>query len=166
MAEPSVGSDATEMIVREVVGLVRGLKELHRGVDAAREAGADTLEGPSFAILWRLADSGPQRVSTLADALYVDISTVSRQLTALEETGWVLRQRDPADARASLVDLTEEGRRVLDHNRELRLARLRRILADWSDADRERLAAELARFNRALDADRQPTGNDAGEETM
>ena len=35
---------------------------------------------------------------------------MSRQLRALEELGLVARAPDPADGRASLVQLTEEGR--------------------------------------------------------
>ncbi len=157
-------ADATEDIVREVTGLVRALKDLHRGADLEGDADGETLVGPSFVILWRLGEGGPQRVSALADALYVDISTVSRQLTALEEVGWVARRRDPADARAYLVELTSDGGRVLDRNRERRLTRLRRVLADWSAEDRQRLARDLARFNQALEAARATSGSVAGEE--
>ncbi len=154
--------DATEAIIREVVGVIRGLKDLHRHVGTP-EDGGDVLEVPSFAILMRLSEAGPVRVSALAEALFVDVSTVSRQLGVLEDSGWVARTRDPADARAHLVRLTPAGQEVLDRNRRLRGGVLRRVLADWPEEDRRRLAGELARFNRALHTHRAATGGDAEE---
>ncbi len=154
-------NDTTETIIREVIGVVRGLKDLHRHVGVPEDDGGELLEAPSFVILLRLAEFGPIRVSALADALLVDVSTASRQLHALEESGWVARERDPADARAQLMHLTPAGARVLDRNRRLRGDALRQVLADWPEADRRRLAEALTRLNRALQARRGSTGTDA-----
>ncbi len=48
---------------------------------------------------------------------------MSRQLRALEDLGLVAREPDPADGRARLVHLTEEGRSRVGRVREARRAR-------------------------------------------
>ena len=55
----------------------------------------------------------PQRATDLAGYFGVGKATMSRQLHALEELGLVAREPDPADGRASLVRLTDEGREPL-----------------------------------------------------
>jgi DNA-binding MarR family transcriptional regulator len=71
---------------------------------------------------------------------------MSRQLRALEDLGLVAREPDPADGRAWLVHLTEEGARRVASVRVARRARYVRKLAHW-DA---REVAELARLLREL----------------
>ena len=59
----------------------------------------------------KLADEGPQRLGALAQAFGLDPSTITRQVQALEEIGIAGRKTDPSDRRASILDLTPEGRR-------------------------------------------------------
>ena len=53
------------------------------------------------------------RVSDLAACVELDASTVSRQIKQLEDKGIVERTADPADGRASLVRLTDDGRETM-----------------------------------------------------
>jgi DNA-binding MarR family transcriptional regulator len=146
-------TDHTEAIGRELVTLVRGAKDLHH---ALQPRGTEPLiEPPAFAVLARLQERGPIRLSSLAGCLYVDLSTISRQVKELEQHGWVLRERDPDDARAYLLGLTPAGVRVLEAGRSQRGATLRRMLTSWTDDERQSLATELARFNQAVAAFRQ-----------
>jgi DNA-binding MarR family transcriptional regulator len=95
----------------------------------------------------------------------VDTSTVSRQLTALEESGWVARDRDPADARAHLLHITAAGRRVLERSWARRREALQLVLAGWSDDDLRRLAEHLERFNHDMATFRAAGHRSAGQET-
>jgi DNA-binding MarR family transcriptional regulator len=137
----------TDAIARELVTLVRSTKELHA---VALPGQGPVLERPAFILLVRIAEQGPLRPSAVADALCVDLSTVSRQLAALESAGWLVRERDPEDRRAHLVRVTPEGRLVLDHNCRARREALGGLLAGWSDEDRAAFHAQLARFNDAV----------------
>jgi DNA-binding MarR family transcriptional regulator len=141
-----------ETMSRELVQLVRGLRELHHAVTAASP---EAVESSSAAVLVRLAELGPSRLSTLANALCLDISTVSRQVPVLERQGWVTRERDPEDQRAQLLDLTAAGREVLAGVRRSRVEVLSRLLPDWTDAELDTFAAQLHRFNNDVTANRQ-----------
>jgi DNA-binding MarR family transcriptional regulator len=106
-------------------------------------------------VLSRLEDLGPVRLSTLAQVLCLDISTVSRQVPVLERQGWVARERDPEDQRAQLLDLTEAGREVLTEVRRSRVEVLSRLLPDWTEEQLDAFAAQLHRFNTDVTANRQ-----------
>ncbi len=69
---------------------------------------------------------------------------MSRQLRALEDLGLVAREPDPADGRARLVHLTEEGRSRVGRVREARRARYVSRFAQWD----RREVAELARLHQ------------------
>jgi DNA-binding MarR family transcriptional regulator len=45
----------------------------------------------------------------LANQLQTSPSSISHAITRLETKGWILRQNDPADRRAQLAVLTEQG---------------------------------------------------------
>lgn len=104
------------------------------------------VERTAYALLACLRDDGPQRLSTLADVVRLDRSTVSRQLASLEHRGLVERRADPDDRRSHLLALTEDGQQVLQSTRARRQQWLRDALAHWSGAEREHLAALLERL--------------------
>jgi DNA-binding MarR family transcriptional regulator len=138
--------DPTDTIARELVALVRSVKDLH-GIVVPE--GGPMLERPAFVMLMRIAEQGPLRPSALADCLFVDLSTVSRQLVTLETAGWVIRERDPDDRRAQLLHVTPEGTRVLQQNHQARREALDDLLASWPEPDRVAFAIQLSRFNEA-----------------
>jgi DNA-binding MarR family transcriptional regulator len=141
-----------ETVSRELVQLVRGLRELHGAISSASRHPVD----PSGAmVLSRLEELGPVRLSALAQVLSLDISTVSRQVPVLERQGWVTRERDPEDQRAQLFDLTAEGREVLMDVRLSRTEVLRRLLPDWTEKELSAFAAQLHRFNDDVTTNRQ-----------
>jgi DNA-binding MarR family transcriptional regulator len=141
-------TDHTEAIGRELVTLFRGAKELHHAVRPV--PGEPVLDPPAFALLSRLGERGPMRLSALADCLLVDVSTISRQVHDIEQSGWVARDRDPHDGRAYLLRLTDDGRAVLDAGQRQRQRALRQMLAGWDDEDCRTLAEHLGRFNQAM----------------
>ena len=141
------GRDPTAVIARELVALVRSVKDLH-GLVVPTDG--PTVERPAFLILMRVSEAGPLRPSALADTLCVDLSTVSRQLVTLEARGWVERQPDDQDRRAHLVRVTDEGRQVLQRNLRARLDLIGGFLAGWNEEERTSFAAQLARFNEAV----------------
>jgi DNA-binding MarR family transcriptional regulator len=139
--------DANRMIEQQMTVLLRRVQRIH----ISTSAGEIELERSAYGIMARLADDGPQRLGALASAFGLDPSTITRQVHALEEIGLASRETDPADRRASILDLTPNGRDVLEHTREHRREVLRTALADWSEADLTDFGRLLKEFNASLD---------------
>jgi DNA-binding MarR family transcriptional regulator len=121
--------------------------------DVAREVHPD-MEPGAYGLLVRLGEVAPARPSDLAAYFGVGKATISRQMKVLEELGLIGRAPDPADRRAHLLVLTEEGGDRLDAARLARRHRFRAMLATWPEQDVRLLAGMLARFN-ALTGDVQ-----------
>jgi DNA-binding MarR family transcriptional regulator len=98
----------------------------------------------------------PMRVSALAEAVHVDVSTVSRQVSTLVELGLIERGPDPDDRRAQALSVTADGEALLLAIRDGRDRWLQALLADWSDDDVRDFTAHLARFATGLEATLAP----------
>lgn len=112
----------------------------------AHAKATDGIDPAAYACLFRLIHDGPMRSSALADAVFADPSTVSRQVTQLVDRGHVQRQPDPTDGRASVLDATDGGRAAAGRIRALRNERLEKMLADWSADELEQFARLMDRF--------------------
>ncbi|WP_433613057.1 MarR family winged helix-turn-helix transcriptional regulator [Dactylosporangium sp. CA-139114] len=117
------------------------------------------LERPAYVLLSRIAVDGPFRLSALAAEVSLDLSTVSRQVAALESAGLVGRAQDPSDKRASLVEVTDLGREVFAENRDRWLSIWRELLADWTPEQRAEFAALFTRLNESI-AEKLPQERD------
>ncbi|MEU9110953.1 MarR family transcriptional regulator [Streptomyces sp. NPDC048483] len=118
--------------------------------ELAREVHPD-LESAAYGLLVRLADAGAQRATELAAFFGVGKATMSRQLHALEKLGLVAREPDPADGRAVLVRLTDEGRARFTRVRTARRARYALRLASWDRTEVSELARLLHRLNEGAE---------------
>ena len=122
--------------------------EVFRLADALTRAGdvlvaEDGLTASRWLTLGAVAH-GPLSVAAIARRRGMRRQSAAESVAQLEAAGLVARTPDPSDARAPLVALTEQGRRVLDGIRPRRLA--------WAEqtarvADEQELAAavDLAR---------------------
>ncbi|AYF97426.1 MarR family winged helix-turn-helix transcriptional regulator [Protaetiibacter intestinalis] len=119
--------------------------------EIARGAGIPDDER-AIRLIYALAARGPQRPSALAGLLDTSPAATSRLLESLAAAGLAHRTPDPLDARATLVVLTDAGRASARNLFSAGDALMRRLLADWTEADRERFAALLHRFADAVEA--------------
>lgn len=140
-----------QRIVAELGLLFRRLHAIHQGM--RRTSGEPPLERTAYGLLSYVRHHGPVRPSAVAEAMRLDLSTVSRQVAALETAGWLERQVDPADRRASLIQLTETGRTGVTQQLTRLCDAMRGSLAGWDAADRQELVRLLAKFNDTI-ADR------------
>lgn len=108
------------------------------------------LERALYVVLARIDGAGPLRLSDLAELLGVDVSTASRQVSAVEERGLVAREPVPGDRRAALLYLTAAGDELLRTYRETRRRLIGTAIADWAAADKRALVTLLERFNEAI----------------
>lgn len=104
------------------------------------------VDKTSMMLLGTLTTLGPQRSSALADAVFSDPSTISRQVASLVKSGYVERRADPADGRASVLAVTDLGRALVAEQWQRRTIALAGMLSHWSPADREQFAELFERF--------------------
>ncbi|MEV5877536.1 MarR family transcriptional regulator [Streptomyces sp. NPDC052101] len=140
---------------QEFLALERELTVLLRRARAnqgemAREVHPD-LESSAYGLLIRLDECGGQRATELAAYIGVGKATMSRQLRALEDLGLIAREPDPADGRAWLVTLTDEGRGRVGKVREARRARYVSQLAHWDRSEVAELARLLNQLNGVME---------------
>lgn len=129
--------------------LIRVAKQM-RTVRAAAPQVHPAVDSGAYPLLFNLAGE-PVRISTLAERVHTEMSTVSRAVAGLERAGLLHRIPDPADGRAHLVTLTPEGHTVLDRLRAQRQAWFTELLHDWSDADVDHLLALLRRLGDTIE---------------
>jgi len=127
----------------QLIRLVRLMERKHAQYQAEHP---DAVERATYLLLVHLVKDGPRRAGTLAEAVHSDPSTISRQVAHLVRLGLVVRTADPEDGRATLLAATDEGRRVFEENRRVRIERIAEMLEHWTVADRRKLADLLARF--------------------
>lgn len=109
------------------------------------------LDRSAYVILRHLESAGPLNVSALADRLNLDGSTVTRQVTALENAALVERRRDPNDGRGTVIAATDRGLEQMEAVRVARRAVYDRVLENWTPDERAALAATLVKFNGSLE---------------
>jgi DNA-binding MarR family transcriptional regulator len=93
-----------------------------------------------------LSRHGTMRLSELSDHLRIAPRSTTEVVDTLESRDLVRRRPDPADRRATLVEVTEHGVSVLDAIRAARGTETERIFGRLSPADR----AHLERILRIL----------------
>jgi DNA-binding MarR family transcriptional regulator len=114
--------------------------------DAQRAAGAG-LDRPGIGVLTVLRLAGqPMRIGEIAERQQVAGPHVTRTVAGLEQQGMVHRTTDPGDARARLVELTEDGAAAADRYVATVFGFFTDVLDGWSDDDRRRLGALLTRL--------------------
>lgn len=88
----------------------------------------------------------PMRSRELAESLNADPSTVSRYVAQLVDMGMVRREADPDDGRATVLVITEAGRRRVEAMREIRRTAMNDAMTDFTDDELRDLVSLLGRF--------------------
>jgi DNA-binding MarR family transcriptional regulator len=88
-------------------------------------------------------------ISEVASAIGVDQPRASRLVNEAAERGFLLRGTDPADARRSVIVLTEAGRTLLESARATRRSAVAVAVAGFTAEEVAQLAALLTRFAAA-----------------
>jgi DNA-binding MarR family transcriptional regulator len=113
--------------------------------------GKRELSRTAASVLATLRDTGPRRITELAEREAVAQPTVTTLVGRMERDGLVERRADPADARAVLVHLTAQGRERLDAMRAARKAVLEARLAALTEHEREVLADALPVLDKLME---------------
>jgi DNA-binding MarR family transcriptional regulator len=95
---------------------------------------------------------GPSGLKELAAELFLDKSTASRVVAALERKGYVSRSTHPGDGRAVVLEVTATGRRLYNRIRADLVAEARGLVEDFEPEVRDAAARLILRLARAAAA--------------
>jgi len=141
--EPAV-VDADIDVARLRVALARLSRRMRRHELAG-------LTPTQLAALATIGKTGPMRLGDLAAAEGIAPSTLTRLVTALEDSGYVQRTADPSDARASTLAITAHGQEALERIRTETTLMLTASLELLTPEQRSTLAAALPVLEQLAD---------------
>lgn len=135
-----------------LIGLLRDVIRRGRELNGhlARESDGELLTEPLGALLSLVSSTEGSRCNALADRMRITPSTLSRHITHAEELGYLTRVPDPADRRATLPALTDEGDAVLERYRSRQREWLLDSISDWTDEEVQQLVDGLTHLKSSF----------------
>lgn len=94
----------------------------------------------AWRVLSMLVDSGPRRIGDLAQQQHIAQPTMTSLVHRLEKDGLVLKSYDPADHRAALASITDQGLQEVADYRHRAATTLNKALEGLSAAERTLLS--------------------------
>jgi len=141
VSEPGTTTDPIRDASPDVARLYLALGRLNR---ALRRDAREALVGHGgLSALATLIADGPQRAGVLAEAEGITAPAMTRIVNSLTEQGYAARRPDPADGRATLVDVTDAGRELVLSGRAARLRALQDRLSALPEQERRLLVDAL-----------------------
>ena len=135
---------ALESIELEILHLLRNF------ISSATYKKVGSLDRSAYLLLHQLIYHGPAGVKALAAESHLDISTISRQVAALEQKGYLLKMPDPLDKRACSLQITDLGIKEFNEFKGLRSTHMAKIFESWTDAEGQQFEQLLKKYNHSF----------------
>ncbi|MGP3998862.1 MarR family winged helix-turn-helix transcriptional regulator [Streptomyces sp. 8N706] len=155
---PWRGPDDVDAVTRAVLTASRLLVAVSARSLAAVE---ERVTLPQFRLLVVLATQGAAKLVVLAERLGVNPSTAMRMTDRLIAAGLADRQVNPGNRRENLLQLTPEGRRIVEQVTAHRREEIATIVARMDPTQRGALVDALTAFTEAGD---EPAVSGAGDD--
>lgn len=141
---PRVGERFPEELVSSALFLLKrlGMTAKEQSFVAYEKAG---LHPYHHAILAALDERSRETQGAIADALGYDKGQLVGLLDELEDKGLIVRQRDQADRRRHVVEMTAAGRKALEQARRLSTQLEDQFMSSLDKKERAQLHALLVR---------------------
>lgn len=97
-------------------------------------------------LLKLMTHDGEHQVHDVADFLGVSAPAATRNVDKLERLGLLIRTPSKGDRRATLLTVSQKGRRLVQRYEETKAARLEPVLGSFQPAEIEQLTDLLERF--------------------
>jgi DNA-binding MarR family transcriptional regulator len=143
------GEESTPDVVDAVVRASRALVGI---TVAALASVSDEVTLPQLRTLGVVTLEGPQTVSALAERLEVHASTMTRMCSRLVARGLVVRTPSAIDRREVVIELTAQGRGLVDVVLDKRRREIDAVVRRMSPEDRDRVISALELFSQARGA--------------
>ncbi|MET0780225.1 MAG: MarR family transcriptional regulator [Microbacterium sp.] len=141
-------ADSTHDLSREASDLRIATFRLARRMRTQRAV--DSMSDGQFAVLAGLFVHGPHTLTELADRERVSAPAMNRTVNCLQDAGYISRSADESDGRKVVIDLTDDGRAVVDETARRRDAWVEEALAAIEPEEREILAKAAAIMQRMV----------------
>ncbi|SCY89923.1 MarR family winged helix-turn-helix transcriptional regulator [Rhizobium sp. NFACC06-2] len=132
-----------------LIDIVSVMNRPQRDEYMVQEAGI-ALDRALFPLLVMIERIGPIGIVDLADRVGRDYTTVSRQVSKLEELGLAERQESATDRRIREAVITARGKAMTDKVDDARDKMAREIFADWEEGEVKELIRLMCRFANAV----------------
>ncbi len=148
----SAATDATA-VAKPDAQYVAQLERATRGLLALNVVVLEEIEKrvglPTLRALQSLQRLGPCQVTELGDDLDMAPSSASRLSDRLADAGLITRNVAPHNRRATILEITDAGRAILDEVVAARAERFGVVTEQMSQLEREQLLAGAAAFTAA-----------------
>lgn len=107
------------------------------------------LTDAQFDVLMMLetqAENGKISQTELGRMLLVNRSNVTGLVDRMEKAGWVRRVPDGEDRRINMVEITDDGRKILDSTKNVYMKRIEEITSVLSDSEKKLLVEILEKI--------------------
>ncbi|MEV5485169.1 MULTISPECIES: MarR family winged helix-turn-helix transcriptional regulator [Streptomyces] len=132
--------------IADALGLLLRRSTRARRYTQLTEGLGEAVDDLTYPVLSGLARAGACSAADLGREIGLDRTTVTRRADRLEQAGLLQRRPDPADGRATLLALTEQGHNIVSVTRQRLAAGIESSLATWPQADAQAFARRLRRF--------------------
>ena len=148
--DASAGSvPVPEPLSREVEAVMGAADTLMRVVARSVAEVEDIVNTPQLRVLVLIHTRGPQNLGGVAAELGVHASNATRICDRLVAAGLVQRREDPADRRYIRLELTKEGKELVDTVLGHRRQAIAQVISRMPAGRRPALAAALEAFAAA-----------------
>lgn len=126
--------------------------EIQRKVSAEWHKRLDPLISASQALILRKLDkSGPQKITTLAEGLCITPGAVTSLSDKLISSGYANRRRDTKDRRVVYLEITDQGRELLNQYRAEVKSTVKDLFVGLPDEDLNHLIRIYQQVLRNID---------------
>lgn len=110
------------------------------------------IQAHQYPLMAALAENGPLAIGDLAAVLGVSQPGVTRSVVQLSEQGFVTQKGVPRDKRVKIVDLTSDGRAIVEEGMKLIWPRIEKRLSKVMEQQRGDLLSQLDHLENAMAA--------------
>ena len=106
------------------------------------------FRGEMFALHYIAKQEAPVLPGEISDEMNVSSARIAQTLNNIEKKGWITRKIDPSDRRRILVELTPEGQKVDEAQRQCMLDKAIQMLSVLGEEDAKeyvRITGKLAK---------------------
>ncbi|HKJ39753.1 MAG TPA: MarR family transcriptional regulator [Anaerolineales bacterium] len=131
---------------------------MHRSMRGwGRYAKSTGLSMPQFSVLMQLHHKGACGMSEISERFQVTPAAASQLVDKLVQAGFIVREEDPHDRRAKLLNLSDKGSDLVQQGIEERYRWLDQLSGRLTEAERIQIGEALETLTRvAMDLEAEP----------
>src|SRR5512139_2904744 len=115
-----------------------------------RFAKSTGLSMPQFSLLTQMYHRGACGMSGISERFEITPAAASQLVDKLVQSGYIVREEDPTDRRAKLLNLTDKGHRLIEQGNEERHRWADELVGKLNAEERAKIVEALELMTRAI----------------